>query len=107
VDLAEAMEAKANALVVETDMSEDEARQTVERLAELPGGADAIAGEWRHRARSAQSGGRGAAGPGEILADLGKPVDALRDLDRVASSGSVGVIAARGLALAALCRCLQ
>jgi hypothetical protein len=28
---------------------------------------------------------------GEILADLGKPVDALRDLDRVASSGSVRV----------------
>jgi tetratricopeptide (TPR) repeat protein len=42
---------------------------------------------------------------GEILADLGKPVDALRDLDRVASSGSVRVVAARGLALAELGDC--
>lgn len=39
---------------------------------------------------------------GEILADLGKPVDALRDLDRVASSGSFLVAAARALALAEL-----
>jgi tetratricopeptide (TPR) repeat protein len=39
---------------------------------------------------------------GEILADLEKPEDALRDLDRVGSSGSVRVMAARGLALARL-----
>lgn len=39
---------------------------------------------------------------GEILADLEKPDDALRDLDRVGSSGSVRVMAARGLALAKL-----
>lgn len=39
---------------------------------------------------------------GEILADLKKPEDALRDLDRVAASGSVRVAAARGLALAGL-----
>ncbi len=39
---------------------------------------------------------------GEILADLEKSEDALRDLDRVASSGSVRVTAARGLALAGL-----
>ena len=39
---------------------------------------------------------------GEILADLEKPEDALRDLDRVASSASVRVTAARGLALAGL-----
>jgi tetratricopeptide (TPR) repeat protein len=39
---------------------------------------------------------------GEILADLEKPEDALRDLDRVAASGSVRVAAARGLALAGL-----
>ncbi len=39
---------------------------------------------------------------GEILADLEKPEDALRDLDRVVSSASVRVTAARGLALAGL-----
>lgn len=39
---------------------------------------------------------------GEILTDLGKPVDALRDLDRVASSGSPRVTAARSLAFAEL-----
>jgi len=39
---------------------------------------------------------------GEILADLEKPEEALRDLDRVGSSGSVRVAAARGLALAGL-----
>jgi len=43
------MEWKATALVIEADMSEDEARQAVERLAELPGGPDAIAAEGRHQ----------------------------------------------------------
>jgi hypothetical protein len=43
------MDAKAQALVVETSMTEAHARQEVARLAALPGGADAIAGEWRHR----------------------------------------------------------
>ncbi len=39
---------------------------------------------------------------GEILADLGEPREALRDLDRLPPSGSVRVRAARGLALAEL-----
>ena len=39
---------------------------------------------------------------GEFLADLDKPEDALRDLDRVGCSGSVRLMAARALALARL-----